>query len=445
MCEVPGERGRPARLDECGPAADRPFRAFGPCGRDARAPPGGGPCKGRHDLADARPSGLPARSPGRPPGPSSPGGLARARSASGFTLLELLVVLVLVGLVTTLALPNLERLRGAVASKTERDHILDQFAGLGREAMLQQRAWVVYGSVQALDGTFPGTVAETAGRRLEGSLPGGSGTRPDLIPIRVTSATSSTSRKAGRSGSTSPSSCTRTESASVPGSPCITGEWRTCGWSSSRRTAASPPMRRDEGCGIGLPGPVGPCAVGPRRSGAEPGIRAGACVPPAKRVARADDARTGPRRPVAIGADRRRSPAAFHSRGFTLLETMVALVIFAGAAMALYALFNTNLIALARAHDVSRQVPAVRHAIEHLASINPREENHGTFEVDGLNVAWTATLLRPPRQSRTSAGGIGLFEVGLYEIEFTLSDRNRALGTWRMRSVGYEKVREPLT
>ena len=130
-------------------------------------------------------------------------------------------------------------------------------------------------------------------------------------------------------------------------------------------------------------------------------------------------------------------------QGFTLLETMVALVIFAGAAMALYALFNTNLVALARAHDVARQMPAVRHAVEHLSSINPREEGAGRFDLDGLEVAWSATLLEPPRQSQTTTGGRGYFEVGLYEIEFTMSERGRSLGAWRMRAVGYEKVREP--
>ena len=74
----------------------------------------------------------------------------------------------LVGLVTTLALPNLERLRGAVTSKTERDYILDQFAGLGREAMLQRRAYVVYGSVRAQGGALPAPVGETAGAATQG-------------------------------------------------------------------------------------------------------------------------------------------------------------------------------------------------------------------------------------------------------------------------------------
>ena len=210
-----------------------------------------------------------------------------------------------------------------------------------------------------------------------------------------------------------------------------------CGSSSSRRTAASHPMRRDVKSGIRPPGSIEPAA-----------IRASVRVRPGNGVAGRDgaysgDRRAGLRRLGAAGAGRRRALSAFRSYGFTLLETMVALVIFAGAAMALYALFNTNLIGLARAHDVSRQVPAVRYAIEHLASVNPREEGGGRFEMDGLNVAWSATLLQPPRQSQTSTGGIGFYEVGLYEIEFTMSERGRPLGTWRMRSVGFEKVREP--
>lgn len=177
-----------------------------------------------------------------------------------------------------------------------------------------------------------------------------------------------------------------------------------CGSSSSRRTAASPPMRRPVKPDTRPRGSIGP--------GGTPAVRRGLLLRP-------------------------------RERGFTLLETMVALVIFTGAALALYALFNTNLIALARAHDVSRQVPAVRQTIEYLADINPREEGEGRIELGGLDVAWTATLVEPPRQSQTVTGGRGYYEIGLYEIEFTLSDRDRTLGTWRMRSVGYEKVRKP--
>ncbi len=140
----------------------------------------------------------------------------------------------------------------------------------------------------------------------------------------------------------------------------------------------------------------------------------------------------------------RRGPPAFgrRTKGFGMLETMVALVIFTGAAMALYGLFNTDLIALARTQDVSRRVPAARHAIEYLSSINPRKESAGSFEHDGFDVVWTAKLLQPVRQSQTMTGAQGSFEIGLYEIEFAMSERGRPMGSWRLRLIGHEKVRE---
>ena len=135
--------------------------------------------------------------------------------------------------------------------------------------------------------------------------------------------------------------------------------------------------------------------------------------------------------------------AARRSAGFTLLETMVALVIFTGAAMALYSLYNTNLIALVRVHDVTRQIPAARHAIEYLSAINPREQESGRIEIHGLDVTWSSKLLQPVRDSRTVTGDRGYYEVGLYEVEFAMRDGERSLGTWRLRVPGYEKVREP--
>ena len=68
------------------------------------------------------------------------------RRAGGFTLIELIVVLALVGLVTVLAAPNLQRLYEGFTRKAEQGRILNQIAGLGREAMLRGRAYAVYGS-----------------------------------------------------------------------------------------------------------------------------------------------------------------------------------------------------------------------------------------------------------------------------------------------------------
>ena len=121
---------------------------------------------------------------------------------------------------------------------------------------------------------------------------------------------------------------------------------------------------------------------------------------------------------------------------------MVALVIFTGGALALYGLLNSNLIALGRANDVSRQLPAAHRAIEFLSDINPRDASRGQVEIDGLNLKWSARLLEPVRQSQTATGGMGYFEIGLYEVEFSLGEGGTALGIWKMRLAGYEKVRE---
>ena len=81
----------------------------------------------------------------------------------GFTLLELLVVLALVGLVAAIAFPNLERMAASVTRTTDRDRILDQFAGLGRQAMHQGRTYVVFGTGGLFDSGVPGSVREGAG------------------------------------------------------------------------------------------------------------------------------------------------------------------------------------------------------------------------------------------------------------------------------------------
>lgn len=76
---------------------------------------------------------------------------AIGRLQGGFTLLELTVVLALLGLLTALAVPNLQRLFTSVSTTTERQHILDQFEVLGREALANGRAYVVFSEAPDAD------------------------------------------------------------------------------------------------------------------------------------------------------------------------------------------------------------------------------------------------------------------------------------------------------
>ncbi len=109
--------------------------------------------------------------------------------------------------------------------------------------------------------------------------------------------------------------------------------------------------------------------------------------------------------------------------------------------MALYGLFNNNLIGLGKAADISRREPAVLRAVEHLSSINIREQPTGQLEIDGFDMAWSSNLVEPVRQSQSTAGYLGSFEVGLYDVDIALIRNGRPDGTYRVRLAGYQNVR----
>ena len=133
------------------------------------------------------------------------------------------------------------------------------------------------------------------------------------------------------------------------------------------------------------------------------------------------------------------------SAGFTLLEAVVALTIFSAGALTLYGLFSTNLIALQRVRDVTSYLPAARRAVTHLSAIDPRHQPEGRIEFDDYSVVWSARLLEPVRQGQNGYGRMGRYEIGLYRAEFTLSEFGRPVGTYRLRLIGYEKIRESLS
>lgn len=65
------------------------------------------------------------------------------RAPKGFTLLEMLVVMVLLGLVTTMALPAMQRWHDAVQTKAQLTGLLDALRGAGFRASALQREQIV--------------------------------------------------------------------------------------------------------------------------------------------------------------------------------------------------------------------------------------------------------------------------------------------------------------
>ena len=129
--------------------------------------------------------------------------------------------------------------------------------------------------------------------------------------------------------------------------------------------------------------------------------------------------------------------------GFTLLEAVVAMAIFAAAGMALYALFNANLISLGRAQDVTGQLPTVHRAMEYLSSIDPAQQPTGQLELDGYDVTWSSRLMEPVRESQTAQGFRGYHELGLYEVTFDIARLDEVVASHRLRVISQRQIRWP--
>jgi general secretion pathway protein I len=130
-------------------------------------------------------------------------------------------------------------------------------------------------------------------------------------------------------------------------------------------------------------------------------------------------------------------------RGFTLLEAMVALVIFSLAAMGIYGWVNANLISLNRLADLAANEQVLNSAVERLEIVNMSEETEGAFNVDDYNVQWRADLVEPWHNGVTAAGAITIYDLALYEVKLIFIKDGRERGHFSYRNTVYKQVRQP--
>lgn len=129
------------------------------------------------------------------------------------------------------------------------------------------------------------------------------------------------------------------------------------------------------------------------------------------------------------------------SAGFTLLEAIVALVVFTLGAFALSGWLSTNAIALGRikAQQTREQVQAS--ALDLVRRSNPMQQDEGSRELGDLRVRWRATLVEPARAAVSQSGSPGLYAVGLYEVDVRVSRGADELQRFTVRQVGWRQVR----
>lgn len=130
-----------------------------------------------------------------------------------------------------------------------------------------------------------------------------------------------------------------------------------------------------------------------------------------------------------------------NARGFTLLEAIVALVVFTLGAFALYGWLATNVITLNRIRE-RQQVEATMHsALDMVRRTNPMEVPGGKRQLNGLEVNWVSTLVEPAKPNVDQSGSPGIFSVGLYDTHVRVSREGRELRDFRVRQVGWKQLR----
>lgn len=130
-----------------------------------------------------------------------------------------------------------------------------------------------------------------------------------------------------------------------------------------------------------------------------------------------------------------------HQRGFTLLEAIVALVIFSMTAIALFGWQATNLHTLERAEAHARNNTLVRSTLGLLAGVNPMLTPTGELPLGSLTIKWTAKEVQPVKSGVTALGLPSIFDMGLFLLDVQVLDGDHLVTTFQVRQVGYKQVR----
>lgn len=126
--------------------------------------------------------------------------------------------------------------------------------------------------------------------------------------------------------------------------------------------------------------------------------------------------------------------------GFTLLEAIVALVIFSMGAFALYGWLSANVITLDRIRERQEQEVAFASALDLVRRSNPMQTPSGMREAGDLTVTWTSSPLEPPRPNVDQGGFPGSHMVGLYTVHVTVNRGGREIGDFHVRQIGWVRT-----
>ncbi|GAB6195022.1 PulJ/GspJ family protein [Lysobacter xanthus] len=128
------------------------------------------------------------------------------------------------------------------------------------------------------------------------------------------------------------------------------------------------------------------------------------------------------------------------AHGFTLLEAIVAMVIFSLGAVALYGWLATNIRTLDRVQASRDRAAVTTAALDVVRRVNPMQNPTGGRDAGDLRVEWASRALQPPKRAVTQVGVVTPFLVGLYELRVRVLRRGTEVEVFDVRQVGYRDV-----
>lgn len=132
---------------------------------------------------------------------------------------------------------------------------------------------------------------------------------------------------------------------------------------------------------------------------------------------------------------------ADQQQGFSLLEAIVAMTILATSGLALFSWVSQSYESLARLEETQARHQLMDDLHAFFSTVNIQQEGTHQMRVNQHNVTWTAKLVEPVQQGRSTAGGLSNFDLGLYDVNIQVSVDGRLTGEYQTRLAGYRRVR----
>ncbi len=131
-------------------------------------------------------------------------------------------------------------------------------------------------------------------------------------------------------------------------------------------------------------------------------------------------------------------------QGFSLLEMIAALTILAIGSVVLFSWLGQTMSQLSRFQDAEKASLARLQAVQYLSTQNPFAAPTGKQTFETFSMEWKSEPAREARISVSPAGGLGLYQIGLYDVQVAIFyHTGRPWFSFSLKLAGYRQDRKP--